>query len=129
MLGGYALNGQRGNANVAARSIIILDVDSEGEKDEATGRLLRVTRPAPDLETIRGNIAEFEWIANSTHWHEPDIGANKYRITIMPERDYLLDEHKPLLEALDELLGGCLARVADVGLVRDAEDQDPRAGQ
>lgn len=112
MLGGYALSGPRANANVAARSIIILDVDSEGEKNEATGRLIRVTRPAPDLETIRKNIAEFEWIANSTHWHEPDLGANKYRITIMPDRDYSLDEHKPLLEALDELLGGCLDRAA-----------------
>ena len=112
MVGGYGLAGTRNNPNVAARSIIHLDIDSEGEKDKQSGRMIKVCRSAPLLDAIRSNIAKFEWIANSTHWHEPGIGAIKYRVTILPDRDFLPDEHDPLLEALDELLGGCLDRAA-----------------
>jgi len=112
MLGGYGLKGSRCDANVPFRSVVHLDIDSEGEKDKSTGRLLKVTQSAPALDTIRASITKFEWIANSTHWHEPTIGAVKYRITMMPDRDILPDEHKPVLEALDELLGGCLDRAA-----------------
>lgn len=112
MLGGYGLKGTRKDANVVSRSIIHLDIDSEGEKDGSTGRLIKVTRSAPSFDTIRVKIAKFEWIANSTHWHEPSVGALKYRVTMLPDRNILPDEHKPVLEALDELLGGCLDRAA-----------------
>jgi putative DNA primase/helicase len=111
MVASYSLNGTRNNNNVFARSYLQADVDSEGEK-QASGRLLRVTRSAPDFAIIKSIITELEWVANSTHWHEPSIGANKYRISVLTDRDYLFDEHKPLLEALDELLGGCLDRAA-----------------
>lgn len=112
MLGGYGLKGTRCDANVHFRSLVHLDIDSEGQKDKSTGRLVNVTRSAPALDAIRPPIARFEWIANSTHWHEPAIGAVKYRITMLPDRDILPDEHKSVLEALDELLGGCLDRAA-----------------
>ena len=113
MLGGYALNvGHRSDVYVSSRSIIQLDIDSKGEKDGGTGRLLKVTRSAPSIDVTGPLIGDFEWIANSTHWHEPGIGAIKYRISILPDRDILPDEHKPVLEALDEQLGGCLDRDA-----------------
>ncbi|RYE44353.1 MAG: hypothetical protein EOP21_07230, partial [Hyphomicrobiales bacterium] len=112
MVGGYGLTGTRNNSNVAARGLIQLDIDSEGEKDKSSGRMIKISRRAPELDAIRSIIAKFEWIANSTHWHEPGIGAVKYRVTMLPDRDFLPDEQEPLLEALDELLGGCLDRAA-----------------
>ena len=49
MLGGYAVNGARCDANVPSHSIIQLDIDTE-VKDKATGRILEVLRQAPALE-------------------------------------------------------------------------------
>jgi hypothetical protein len=43
MIGGYSLDGTRADANVLFRSIIQLDVDTDGEKDEA-GRIVKVSR-------------------------------------------------------------------------------------
>jgi Family of unknown function (DUF5906)/Primase C terminal 2 (PriCT-2) len=112
MLGGYALNGPRSNANVPFRSLIQLDIDSQGDKDKATGQILRVTRAAPPLDEIRSGIDEYEWCAASSHSHEPQRGVIKYRIVILPDRDILPEEWKPLLEALDESLHGALDRDA-----------------
>ena len=106
MLGGYLLEGGRCNDNVASRSLIQLDIDSEGRKDKETGRILEVTRRAPDLEDIRSPIDCYEWVAASSHWHEPRRGVVKYRVVIFPDRDILQAEHEPVLLALDELLGG-----------------------
>lgn len=112
MLAGIAVTGERNNDNVARRSFIQLDIDSEGDKDKATGQLLNVTRVAPSLDTIRPAIDGYEWFATSTHWHEPVRGVIKYRITIFTDRDILRHEYQPLLEALDERLGGALDRAA-----------------
>lgn len=112
MLGGYALEGTRKDANVPRRSLIQLDIDTEGSKDKASGQILRVTKPAPALDEIRGGINEFEWCAASSHWHEPERGVNKYRIVILPDRDILPEEYAPILEALDERLGGVTDRNA-----------------
>ena len=112
MLGGYAVNGTRSNANVPFRSVIQLDIDTQGVKDKATGRILEVTQTAPPLDDIRSGIDEYEWCAASSHWHEPQRGVIKYRIVILPDRDIRPDEHEPLLEALDELLHRSLDRDA-----------------
>lgn len=112
MLAGYAISGKRSNDNVAHRSFLQLDIDTAGEKDDATGRLLKVTRAAPSLETIRPAIDTYEWFANSTHWHEPERGVIKYRITILTDRDILRHEYEAVLEALDALLQGSLDRDA-----------------
>jgi hypothetical protein len=112
MLGGYAINGVRCDANVPHRSLIQLDIDTEGVKDKTTGRVTEVTRAAPALEDIRSGIDEYEWCAASSHGHEPLRGVVKYRIVILPDRDILPDEWGPLLEALDERLGGALDRSA-----------------
>ena len=111
LLGGYAINGTRRDADVPFRSLIQLDIDTEGKK-EATGRLLTVTRRAPALDEVRPAIDKFEWCAASSHWHEPRRDVIKYRVVILPDRDILPDEHEPLLEALDERLGGALDRSA-----------------
>jgi hypothetical protein len=77
MLGGYAVNGARSNANVPFRSLIQLDIDTDGVKDKATGRVLEVARQAPNLNEIRSGIDEYEWCAVSSHWHEPRRGGNQ----------------------------------------------------
>ena len=106
MLGGYAITGTRADANVPLRSLIQLDIDTQGVKDKATGRILEVKRAAPALDDIRSGIDEYEWCAASSHWHEPQGGVIKYRVVILPDRDLLREEYEALLEALDERLGG-----------------------
>jgi hypothetical protein len=114
MLGGYPVNGTRNNANVPYRSLIQLDIDTEGVKDKVKdiGRILEVTRQAPMLEEIRSGIDAYEWCAASSHWHEPQRGVIKYRIVILPDRDIQPEEYEPLLEAIDERLHGALDRNA-----------------
>jgi Family of unknown function (DUF5906)/Primase C terminal 2 (PriCT-2) len=112
MLGGYAINGTRNNANVPFRSLVQLDIDTEGAKDKATGRILEVMRPAPKLDEIRSGIDEYEWCAASSHWHEPQRGVIKYRVVMLPDRDIQPAEYEPLLEAIDEQLHGALDRGA-----------------
>jgi putative DNA primase/helicase len=112
MFGGYKINGSRSNANVPFRSLIQLDIDTVGLKDAATGQILKVTQAAPELDAIRSGIDGFEWIAASSHWHEPQRGVIKYRVTLLPDRDIRPDEHEPILEALDQLLNGALDRGA-----------------
>lgn len=112
MLGGYALTGQRNNTNISHRSLIQLDIDSEVERDDETRQILRVTRHAPALAEIEAHIGPFEWVASSSHSHDPGIGLNKYRVTMLPDRDIQPEEHRPVLEALDALLNGCLDRKA-----------------
>jgi Primase C terminal 2 (PriCT-2) len=112
MIGGYALNGTRNNDNVPYRSLIQLDIDTEGRKDKATGRILEVTRAAPTLDDIRSGIDQYEWFAASSHWHEPQRGVIKYRIVMLPDRDIQPEEWNPLLEALDERLQAALDRGA-----------------
>ena len=112
MLAGIAVAGERRNENVTYRSFLQLDVDSAGEKDKTTGRLLKVTRAAPTLDSIRAAISEYEWFANSTHWHEPARGVIKYRVTILTDRDVLRNEYAAVLEALDDRLSHSLDRAA-----------------
>lgn len=114
MWGTYALKpkGGRYNAQVLHRSLVQIDIDTEGVKDKATGQIIEVTKAAPSLEDIRKKIVEFEWIATSSHWHEPSRGVHKYRLIFVPDRDIQPDEHHPLLEALDERLGGIMDRAA-----------------
>ena len=92
MLGGYAITGTRADANVPYRSLIQLDIDTEGDKDKATGRILNVTRQAPMLDQVRPGIAAYEWFAVSSHSHEPQRGIVKYRIVMLPDRDILPEE-------------------------------------
>jgi len=112
MLGGYALSGSRCNQNVLHRSIIQLDIDSDVERDQDTGRLIAVTRRAAPLSDIAPAIQDCEWVATSSHSHVPAEGVVKYRLTVLSDRDILPDEHALVLEALDERLGGCLDRAA-----------------
>lgn len=112
MLGGYDLTDGRNNENVRTRSFIQLDIDTEVKKNKDTGQIIAVLRQAPPLDVVRQGINEYEWIANSSHSHDPANGIIKYRVTMLPDRDILPDEHEAVLEALDELLGGCLDRQA-----------------
>jgi len=112
MFGAYALTDKRKNENVLSRSLIQLDIDTEVEKDKDTGQVVAVVRQAPPLDVARQGINKYEWIANSSHSHDPANGVIKYRVTMLPDRDILPGEHEAVLEALDELLGGCLDRNA-----------------
>jgi putative DNA primase/helicase len=106
MLGGYAITGSRQDVNVPYRSIIQLDIDTKGTKDKGTGRILEIEKAAPPINDLGSKINEYEWCAASSHWHEPDRGVTKYRIVLLPDRDIRIDEHEPVLEAIDEKLGG-----------------------
>lgn len=112
MYGGYALKGPRSDENAMFRSVIQLDIDTEGVKDEKTGRIIEVTKPALALAELAPHIADFEWFAVSSHWHEPRRGVIKYRIVILPDRDVKRDEYIAILEALDERLQRTLDRGA-----------------
>jgi putative DNA primase/helicase len=112
LLGGYKLNGKRANDNVQFRTLIQLDIDTQGEKDKVTDRVLTIEKIAPPLDQIRAGIEAYEWVAASSHWHEPQRGVIKYRITALPDRAVQREEYEPLLEALNELLGGALDRGA-----------------
>ncbi|MGB8278067.1 MAG: phage/plasmid primase, P4 family [Methylovirgula sp.] len=108
MFGAYAIQGTRSDANVPFRSLIQLDLDSEVRKDKETGQIIEVMRTAPTLDESRAGIDEFEWVAASSHSHDPQQGIVKYRIIILPDRNIEREEWKPLLEALQEPLHGAL---------------------
>lgn len=108
MLGGYELRGKRCNENAIARSIIQLDVDTEGAKDKNTGRVLTVTKTAPPIDAIAPLISGYEWISVSSHCHEPKRGVIKYRIVILPDRDITQEEYRLILDALNQQLGGII---------------------
>lgn len=108
MLGAYALTGTRANKNILHHSLIQLDIDTKVSKAEDG----LVIKAAPSIEHVRSTLAEYEWIATSTHSHDPKQGIIKYRVTILPDRDIQPSEHKEVLESLDALLGGILDRGA-----------------
>lgn len=112
MIGTYAVQGKRRDANVAYRSCIQLDIDSEVERDKATGQVTRVKRQAPALAQLRPVLDAFEFVASSSHSHDPGSGVIKYRVTILVDRDIQQAEYLPILEELDARLGGCLDRNA-----------------
>jgi hypothetical protein len=112
MLAGYALTGARKNENVELRSLIQLDIDAVKGEGSDQRQLFKAGQPPPTLDTIRGAIEEFEWIAASSHRHDPTNEAVKYRIVMLPDRDIQKDEYRPLLEALDEMLDYALDRAA-----------------
>lgn len=112
LIGAYELRDTRKNENVLYRSLIQLDIDTDVKKDKNTGRILEVTKKAPAIDEMRKAIDRYEWIATSSHSHQPDKGIEKYHITLRPDRDIRRDEHEPVLEALDELLMGALDRGA-----------------
>jgi hypothetical protein len=100
MLGGYCLTGKRNNENVRNRSLVQLDIDTEVRRDKGTGQIVAVLRQAPTLDGVRKGIDQYEWVANSSHSHDPANGIVKYRIVMLPNRDILPDEHEAVLEAL-----------------------------
>lgn len=112
MFGAYNLDGTRSDQNVGFRSCIQLDIDGKTIRDKVTGQIVEVSEQAPALGLVRPKIDQFEWLAASSHSHDPASGVIKYRILILPDRDILRGEHHAVLEALDELLGGCLDRGA-----------------
>ena len=72
------------------------------------------------LDEVRPGIDAYEWFAASSHSHEPQRGIVKYRIVMLPDRDILPEERRPLLEALDERLEAALliaARGSDRSLL------------
>lgn len=110
MLGGYALKGSRSNANILYRSLIQLDIDTTWSISE-DGEIA-VLKQAPVIDQLPTLLSEFEWIATSTHSHDPKNGFIKYRITLLPDRDIQNNEYKTILEYIDTLLGGILDKNA-----------------
>src|SRR5262249_51362954 len=103
LIGGYLTVGQRCNDGVKTRSLVQLDIDTKTDEETvATGKV-------PFAGT---HISQFEYVAASTHSHDPARGPVKYRITLRRDRDIERGEHEALLEALDGVMGGCLDRSA-----------------
>lgn len=59
---------------------------------------------------VRAVIDEYEWFVATSHWHEPLRAVIKYRLALLPDRNILPDEYEAVIEALGELLHGCLNR-------------------
>ncbi|MFM0213678.1 phage/plasmid primase, P4 family [Paraburkholderia sediminicola] len=96
----------RAKSNVLAIHMAVADIDTEGVKDKASGRVLEVTKRAPQLDQIRAGIQEYTWAAHSSHWHEPHRGVVKYRIVFPLARPCAPDEWPEAWQGLNILLGG-----------------------
>jgi hypothetical protein len=111
LIGGYMTAGQRCDDSVETRSLVQLDIDTKTKENKETGEIL-ILEIAPPFADIRNRIDQFEYVAASTHSHDPARGLVKYRITLLPDREIEREEYRLLLEAFDALLGGCLNRGA-----------------
>jgi len=96
----------RAKSNVREIHLAIADIDTEGVKDTASGRVLAVTKSAPPLDELRGSIQGYTWAAHSSHWHEPHRGVIKYRIVFPLARACTPDEWPLVWQGLNVLLGG-----------------------
>ncbi|CAE6878762.1 phage/plasmid primase, P4 family [Paraburkholderia domus] len=96
----------RAKSNVLAIHMAVADIDTEGVKDKASGRVLEVTKCAPPLDELRANILGYAWAAHSSHWHEPHRGVVKYRIVFPLARPCTPDEWPQVWEGLNNMLGG-----------------------
>lgn len=106
MFGGYRCNGGRENKNVPFRSLIQLDIDTKTTAKKKGAE--PVVKVAPPIDEVQKLIADYEWIAASSHGHDPVHGIIKYRIVMPPDRDILPDEYPFILIALNSRLGGVL---------------------
>jgi len=68
----------RKSANVEYQDLLIADIDSKGIKDQSSGRIIKVTELAPDIEKIQHRINDYEFFCYSSHGYEADV--IKYRI-------------------------------------------------
>lgn len=96
----------RAKDHVLSISMAVADIDTEGEKDKATGRVLSVLKPAPALDALRPAIQGYTWVAHSSHWHEPRRDVHKYRIVFPLVRPCTPEEWPQVWEGLNILLGG-----------------------
>jgi hypothetical protein len=111
LIGGYLTVGQRCDDGVKTRSLVQLDIDTKTKENVATSEV-QILESAPPFADIRNRIDRYEYVAASTHSHDPARGIVKYRITLLPDREIEREEYRPLFEAFDALLGGCLDRGA-----------------
>jgi putative DNA primase/helicase len=96
----------RAKGNVLGIYMAVADIDTEGVKDKATGRVLSVSKRAPPFDELRPNIWNYAWAAHSSHWHEPQRGIIKYRIVFPLARPCSSDEWPQVWEGLNILLRG-----------------------
>ncbi|MFM0231087.1 phage/plasmid primase, P4 family [Paraburkholderia sediminicola] len=107
----------RARENVLAISMAVADIDSEGEKDKRTGRLVSVTKRAPTLDELRPRIGRYTWIAHSSHGHDPQRlgGIIKYRVVFPFTRACTQAEWPEVWQGMNVLLGGhCDAQCKDL---------------
>ncbi|BDD92414.1 hypothetical protein PanNE5_18540 [Pandoraea sp. NE5] len=96
----------RSNGNVIEIHMAVADIDTEGEKEKGTGRLVSVSKQAPLSVELRPKIRGYTWAAHSSHWHEPQRGVVKYRIVLPFSRPCTLEEWPQVWKGLHILLGG-----------------------
>lgn len=96
----------RAKDHVLSISMAVADIDTEGEKDKATGRVLSVLKPAPPLDALPPAIQDYTWVAHSSHWHKPRRDVHKYRIVFPLVRPCTPEEWPQVWEGLNILLGG-----------------------
>lgn len=81
----------RANENVVARSGIDIDIDS-----------------GATLDDLRPALSQYLWAAYSTHSHNPDAGAIKFRIALPFSRDVTPDEWAQVWAGCNSMLGGVM---------------------
>ncbi|MDC7710055.1 phage/plasmid primase, P4 family [Vogesella indigofera] len=97
---------KRAKNSVREIHMAVADIDTEGVKDRATGRVMSVTKRAPLLDDLRPSILGFTWVAHSSHWHEPQKDVIKYRIVFPLSRPCTPEEWSQVWEGLNTLLDG-----------------------
>jgi putative DNA primase/helicase len=81
----------RANKNVVHRSGIDIDIDNGAKLDD-----------------LRAALEPYKWAAYSTHGHNPDAGAVKFRIALPFSRDVAPSEWPQVWDGCNALLGGVI---------------------
>ncbi|VWB64721.1 PriCT-2 domain-containing protein [Burkholderia lata] len=108
----------RAKGNVVTIHMAVADIDTVGEKDKATGRVISVHRAAPTLSDLRTHIDQYTWAAYSSHWHEPQRDVTKFRVVLPLARPCTPDEWPNVWDGFNILLQGhCDAACKDAARV------------
>lgn len=82
-------NTTRASSNVTHITALVADIDDGISLDE-----------------LKPTIAQFSWIAYSSHSHDPGSGKHKYRLIFFIKRVCSVDEWKAVWAGMNQLLGG-----------------------
>lgn len=88
-VGGLLKGGRRGKGNVANRSVLTLDADYA---DDTT------------VDHIRKVLGDYNYTIYSTHKHNGEAGAHRYRLVMATDRSMLPDEYQAVMRKVAEMV-------------------------